>query len=218
MRPKGTKLLAAGIGFMLIGVLLLSVPIYEELKYQRELKALEDALTLISMEADPSASGEVMEDALASQHTSLAAGSLDGIMELEIPAIELKQYVLPETTEENLKIALTQLKEDQTPGQGNFTIAGHRGYRNDRHFSNLPEVQNGDDLLLHTGDATYVYQVTSAKVIPPNQVEVLDDLEGKTEITLITCTRDGKKRIAVKGELVDTRPRPPSRSVSLTSS
>lgn len=204
MRPKGKKIFAAGIGFLLIGLLLISVPIYEELKYQRELQALKNALTLISMD-EIALTDEDKRDDSSTIYSSNGVEGLDKVLELEIPSIQLKQYVLPETTEENLKLALTQLKENQAPGEGNFTIAGHRGYRNHRHFSNLPEVQTGDEMLLHTGTATFVYQVVSTEVIPPTQVEVLDDREDITEMTLITCTRDGKQRIAVKGELVDTR-------------
>lgn len=55
----------------------------------------------------------------------------------------MNQLVLDETTDENLNITLTQIKKDQTPGVGNFTIAGHRGYRDGRHFSNLSKVPIG---------------------------------------------------------------------------
>ncbi|MFG6179657.1 class D sortase, partial [Halomonas sp. THAF12] len=123
------------------------------------------------------------------------------VLELEIPSIQVKEMVLPDTTLENLSIALTQIKADQKPGEGNFTIAGHRGYRANRHFRNLPKVKTGEEILLHQGDQTFVYEITDIKVIAPTKTEVLQDHKDQKEITLITCTMDGKDRVMVKGTL-----------------
>ena len=133
---------------------------------------------------------------------SLTEKQLQNVMELEIPYIEMKQHILNETTDANLNIALTQIKPNQQPGVGNFTIAGHRGYRDGRHFSNLAQVPVGEKVYLHAGDQTHIYKITSSEVIEPTFVEVLNDTPGIEEITLITCTVSGAKRVAVRGELV----------------
>ncbi|HSH52473.1 MAG TPA: class D sortase, partial [Bacteroidales bacterium] len=158
-------------------------------KQARELEALEEALEMITGENKKQSDVPFTEE------------QLKGVLELEIPSIELKQKVLTETTDENLNIALTQIKPNQTPGEGNFTIAGHRGYRGNRHFRNLPNVQKGDEILLHTKNQTFIYSIVDSKVIEPTDIAVLEDQEEKSEITLITCTISGKERIAVKGEL-----------------
>ena len=158
---------------------------------------MEQALSLI-------AESEGMEPIALEQieNLSLTKEQLENVMELEIPYINIKQYILDETTDENLNIALTQIKPDQQPGIGNFTVAGHRGYRDGRHFSNLAKVPIGEKVYLHVDDKTLIYEIVSSEVIEPTFVEVLDDKEGKNEITLITCTVSGAKRVAVKGELV----------------
>lgn len=185
-----------GILLVVVGILLISYPFYQEWKQNKELRALEEALSLIS-----GADGDV--DLSAIGDLSLSKDEIENVMELEIPFINLQQYILEETTDENLNLALTQIKKDQTPGVGNFTIAGHRGYRDGRHFSNLSKVPVGEKVYLHAEDETYVYELKSSEVIEATDVDVLNDVKGKDEITLITCTVSGANRVAVKGDLVE---------------
>ena len=195
MKNKKTIL---GILFLLTGLVLVSIPLYVEWNQNKEVKAMEQALSLIAQSdgTEPVALKEI-------PNLTLTKEELSHVMELEIPYIDLKQHILEETTDDNLNIALTQIKPDQVPGVGNFTVAGHRGYRDGRHFSNLAKVPIGEKVYLHAGEDTYVYEIKSSEVIEPTFVEVLNDTQGKNEITMITCTISGKKRVAVKGELVD---------------
>lgn len=188
------------IGFILVGVILLSIPLYIEYEQSKQVRALEEALFLIQ-EAD---GDEVDLSSVAD--LSLSKDSLHHVMELEIPAIGLKQKVLNETSEETLAIALTQIKEQQVPGKGNFTIAGHRGYRDGRHFSNLAHVPVGSTVYLHDGGQTYVYEVKRSQVIEPTHVEILEDRPGEAELTMITCTVSGKQRVAVTAEFIEATP------------
>lgn len=187
-----------GVLLLFIGGVLITFPFYNEWTQSKEVRALEKALSLIA-ETD----GEAV-DLNAIEHLTLSKAEVENILELEIPYINLNQLVLDETTDENLNLALTQIKNEQIPGSGNFTIAGHRGYRDGRHFSNLSKVPVGEKAYLHTKDQTYIYEIISSEVIEATEVEVLDDHDGKDELTLITCTVSGKKRVAVKGELIET--------------
>lgn len=186
-----------GILFLLTGLVLVSFPLYMEWDQNKEVKAMEEALSLI---AESDGTEPVVLEGI--ENLSFTKEQLERVMELEIPYIDMKQHVLDETTDTNLNIALTQIKPDQQPGIGNFTIAGHRGYRDGRHFSNLAKVPAGEKVYLHVGDKTYIYEITDSSVIEPTQVDVLDDEAGKNEITMITCTVSGKQRVAVKGQLV----------------
>ncbi|GAA0441448.1 class A sortase [Lentibacillus halophilus] len=185
----------AGISFIIIGLTLLAIPLYYEWDKQQETKAMEEAMTLIS-ESD---NGDV--DLSSVDNLTVPKEQLEKTLKLEIPAIDLKQKVLPKTTEENLSIALTQIKSEQTPGDGNFTIAGHRGYRGDRHFRNLPDAPVGSEVILHQGNEEFTYTITSSNVIEPTDVDILKSQQDQDQITLITCTIDGKQRIAVQGTL-----------------
>ncbi|MCJ8008827.1 class D sortase [Lederbergia wuyishanensis] len=194
---KNAKLIV-GLVFLTAGLTFISIPLYYEWQQGKELRALEEALFLISEGNSESV------DLSSIDNLSFTEDQLKDVMELEIPSINLKQKILGETTEENLRVALTQLKKDQTPGVGNFTIAGHRGYRGERHFSRLPQVSIGDKVFLHTDKQTFVYKVTNTEVIDPSYVEILDDHQEKKEITMITCTKSGLDRIVVIAELIET--------------
>ena len=186
-----------GILFLLTGLVLVSFPLYMEWDQNKEVKAMEEALSLI---AESDGTEPVVLEGI--ENLSFTKEQLERVMELEIPYIDMRQHVLDETTDTNLTIALTQIKPNQQPGIGNFTIAGHRGYRDGRHFSKLAKVPAGEKVYLHDGDKTYIYEITDSSVIEPTQVDVLDDQAGKNEITMITCTVSGKQRVAVKGQLV----------------
>lgn len=186
-----------GVLLLLAGAVLIAIPFYIEWNGNKEVKALEEALSLISesdgADVDLSAIGDL----------SLSQEEIRDVLELEIPSINLKQHVLGETTDENLNLALTQIKQDQTPGIGNFTIAGHRGFKDGRHFSKLAKVPVGEKVYLHENGKSYVYEIKSSEVVEATAVDVLDDREDLNEITMITCTVTGLNRVAVKGELVE---------------
>ena len=177
------------------GIILIIYPFFKEHQYNKELRELENALSLVANAENDHAELEELEDFKFSKE------ELSNVMELEIPYIHIKQLVLNRTTDENLNIALTQIKENQQPGEGNFTIAGHRGYRDGRHFSNLEQVPIGENVFHHAKNKVYKYEIVSSEIIEATDIEVLDNQAGKNEITLITCTVSGKQRVAVKGIL-----------------
>lgn len=180
---------------IIAGLALVAVPLTKEWQQANGVAQLEKALAAVQ-------TGETIEKTDDSP-SSWTKEQLEAVMELEIPAIDLKQYILDETTDENLALTLTQIKQEQVPGEGNFAVAGHRGYRGDRHFRQLPNVQKGDEIRLHADDGkTYIYVVKSTEIIEPTDVDVLNDGE-QPEITLITCTLSGQQRVAVKGDLID---------------
>jgi len=185
-----------GTILLIVGGVLIAIPFYVEWNGQKEVRAMEEAISLISQ-----SDGEEV-DLSTIKNLALTEDEIKDVLELEIPFINLKQHILSETTDANLNIALTQIKPDQIPGRGNFTVAGHRGFRDGRHFSNLAKVPVGEVVYLHSNDTTYEYKLTSSEVIEPTYIEILDHTVGKNELTLITCTLSGADRVAVKGELV----------------
>ncbi|MFP7285755.1 class D sortase [Shouchella clausii] len=194
------------IGMLLIiaGLALVAVPLTKEWQQANGVAQLEKALAAVQTgETIEETDGEETIGETDESPSPWTKEQLEAVMELEIPAIDLKQYILDETTDENLALTLTQIKQEQVPGEGNFAVAGHRGYRGDRHFRQLPNVQKGDEIRLHADDGkTYIYVVKSTEIIEPTDVDVLNDGE-QPEITLITCTLSGQQRVAVKGDLID---------------
>ena len=65
---------------------------------------------------------------------------------------------MPETTLENLYVALTQIKKNQVPGKGNFAIAGLPSCVFGRH-NRLAEVKKGNQNQLKEKQDLFVYEV-----------------------------------------------------------
>ncbi|PAD35248.1 class D sortase [Terribacillus saccharophilus] len=188
--------LIAGVVFLLLGVALVATPLSIERMHAKEVNELEKAFASIEAGDVPQVGEE--------KNQKWSENELADMMKLEIPSIELEQYVLNETTDENLAAALTQIKTNQNPAKDNFSIAGHRGYRGDRFFRQLPEVKAGAEIKLQDKDATYIYEVDSVKIVEPNDIAILENTD-KPEITLVTCTLSGKQRVAVTGKLIEVQ-------------
>ncbi|GAK13142.1 class D sortase [Geomicrobium sp. JCM 19039] len=177
---------------IIAGLICLSIPLFHEIQQLVKVNQLEAAMSQISYENHEEANDEEID---------FEGSPLSEIYTVEVPSVRVKEYVKAETTEENLKIAATQIKPNQKPGEGNFAIAGHRGYRGDRLFGSLPDVEVGESIYLHDESKTYVYEVSQVKKVSPESIEVVEDISDHKIITLVTCTRDGKNRIVVQGHL-----------------
>lgn len=188
MNQKANFRKIIGLLFVVIGISCMLFPIYFYVQQGREIEQLHQKLNIIQ------------ESKVT--HIEKKEESLGQVMMLSIPSIDLYQPILETLSDDNLNVALTQIKEEQVLGSGNFTVAGHLSSVDGRHFNRLPEVQIGDEVSVLTDKQVYTFTVDSREVIEATDVDVLDDGD-QSEITLITCTPSGKKRLAVKGYLVD---------------
>ena len=74
-------------------------------------------------------------------------------------------------------------------------------------FYDLDKLVEGDEVSVKdaAGDE-YVYRVTGQKIVPADNLEVMNAVPGESVITLQTCTLpDYTERIVVQGELVETK-------------
>ncbi|MEW4353987.1 class A sortase [Streptococcus pneumoniae] len=97
------------------------------------------------------------------------------------------------------------MKETQEMGKGNYALASHHIFgvagASDVLFSPLDNAKEGMKIYLTDKDKVYVYSITKVEVVTPEHVEVIDDQEGVTEVTLVTCEdADATQRIIVKGK------------------
>jgi sortase A len=139
-------------------------------------------------------------------------GPDDKTLYLTVPTLGLTDVpVYNSVKDEKLKESLVHIPATGFPWQegANTFIAGHRlGYEGTGSyliFYYLDQLGEGDEIMLEdeVGD-TYEYRVTEQKVVDPDNVEVMDPEEGKSLVSLQTCTLpDYKERLIVQGELVD---------------
>lgn len=97
------------------------------------------------------------------------------------------------------------------PGVGNFSIAGHNGRCASCVFRDFDRLEVGDEVKLNRKEdnTTYVYKIYNTLIVPYTDTSVLNPEEGKTTLTLVTCTEQNDydvNRTIIKAELVDSYP------------
>jgi sortase A len=139
-------------------------------------------------------------------------GPDDKTLYLTVPALGLTDVpVYNSVKDKKLKKSTVHIPATGFPWQegANTYIAGHRlGYEGTGSyliFYYLDQLGEGDKILLQdeAGD-TYEYRVTEQKVVDPENVQIMEPEEGRSLVSLQTCTLpDYKQRLIVQGELVD---------------
>lgn len=127
---------------------------------------------------------------------------------LAIPAVKVNLPVFLGVDSPQLLYGAGTMKKDQVMGQGNYALAGHHVFAiagaSDLLFSPLERAKA--DMKIYLTDKTDIYEYTIDKVytVAPDDVAVIDDHEGQTEITLVTCTdAQATNRIIVHGTLTN---------------
>ena len=139
-------------------------------------------------------------------------GPDDKTLYLTVPKLGLKDVTAYNSvSEEKLKKSTVHIPATGFPWQkgANTYIAGHRlGYEGTNSylvFYYLDQLVEGDEILLEDSAGTrYTYRMTDQLTVDPDNVEVMEPEEGKSLVSLQTCTLpDYKQRLIVQGELVD---------------
>ena len=125
--------------------------------------------------------------------------NVEVIGKLEIPKIDLITYILAQTSKENLNKSVTKLCGPKVNGVGNLCITGHN-YHNDKMFGNLKKLEIDDEVkITDMKGITVHYQIYDIFKIYPKETDCLSqETGGEREVTLITCTTGGMKRLIIK--------------------
>ena len=139
-------------------------------------------------------------------------GPEDKTLSIAIPKIGVEGIPVFDTlSEEKLREGTVHIPATGYPWQegANVFVAGHRigfeGTPSYYVFYRLDELREGDEIrLTDAAGREYLYRVTRSKVVGPDNVEVMNAVEGESLITLQTCTLpDYEERLIVQGELVE---------------
>jgi sortase A len=110
-------------------------------------------------------------------------GSGDALGKIEIDRLGVSAIIVEGTDERTLRRAVGHIAGTPLPGQqGNAAIAGHR----DTYFRPLRNIRQDDEIKVTTLDGSYRYAVDSARVVEPEDIQVLND-SSDTILTLVTC-------------------------------
>jgi len=95
------------------------------------------------------------------------------------------------------------------PGQpGNFAVAGHRATRGEP-FARLDQLHHGDTITVRIGAGSFVYAVTSRRIVSPTRTDVLRSRpagsSSRETLTLTTCHPrwSSSQRLVVHARLVE---------------
>ena len=132
----------------------------------------------------------------------------DGVMgELEIPKIKVDLPIFHGTGPEALQRGCGHLMGTSLPVGGKGThavLSAHRGLPSAKLFTDLDQIQTGDQFYLHILDRILAYQVDQILTVQPDQSEALAIDPNQDYCTLVTCTPYGVNthRLLVRGHRV----------------
>lgn len=130
---------------------------------------------------------------------------IDGAIGIvNIPSINVRSVIMEGVDQGTLKYYVGWFPETNKPGEiGNFAIIGHNNNMYNKVFNDLSKLANGDIIEIITLEETFKYKVVDKFEVYPRETYVLDGNNERSEITVITCTNDSRKRTVIKGLLVD---------------
>ena len=145
------------------------------------------------------------------RYESLLNISGNGIMGyIEIPAIGVSLPVYHGVEDTVLQIAIGHIEGSSLPVGGlgpHCVVSGHRGLPSAKLFTDLDKLAAGDVFLLRVLDEVLTYEVDQIHIVEPDEVELLEIVEGEDLCTLVTCTPYGinSHRLLVRGHRVENQ-------------
>ena len=146
----------------------------------------------------------------------------DGVMSyIEIPCIDVFLPIYHGTSERVLAKGAGHMVNTSLPVGGVSThcvISAHRGDPSATLFSDLDQLQEGDEFYLHTLNERLGYKIDQIKVVLPYETDDFRIVDGKDFVTLVTCTpySVNSHRLLVRGERIPLFPSEPMETETAT--
>ena len=151
----------------------------------------------------------VLDPQLQTQYPQLLNLGNDGIMGyIEIPRTDTYLPISHGTEAETLEKSVGHVIGSSLPigGEGTHSVlSGHSGMSDQKMFSDLNKLQEGDIFYIHVLNETLAYKVSRIDTVLPEDTSLLSIEDGKDMVTLVTCTPFGVNthRLLVRGERTD---------------
>lgn len=130
---------------------------------------------------------------------------------IQIPKIDVNLPIYHGTSRIVLEKGVGHMEMTSLPigGEGNHSVlTGHSGLPSATLFTNLTEMNIGDEFYIRIINQTFAYQVEQIKVVAPNNAEDLRSVPGEDYVTLMTCTPYGinSHRLLMRGTRIPYSP------------
>ena len=127
---------------------------------------------------------------------------------ITISKIGVELPVYHSTSDGVLQVAAGHLEGSSLPVGGAGThavISAHRGLPSAKLFTNLDELEVGDTFTITVLDRVLTYEVDQISIVLPTETDLLQPVEGKDYVTLMTCTPYGinTHRLLVRGKRIE---------------
>lgn len=121
--------------------------------------------------------------------------------EIIIDKLNIDEYILDSTENAAMEVAPVRLYGPSINTDGNLCIAGHNY---DEVFKKLNELEAGDKFtLMDRSETGQDYVIKEKKEVEPTDLSVLMPVEGKKQVTLITCVEGATTRLVLIAEAQD---------------
>jgi len=133
----------------------------------------------------------------------------DGVMAyIEIPKIKEEIPIYHGTSTKTLQKGVGHLEGSSYPVGGESThavLSAHRGLPSAKLFTDLDQLEKGDQFYIHILEETLAYEVEEIEIIEPFDTEKLTLKTGCDYITLVTCHpyAINTHRLLVRGKRVE---------------
>ena len=126
---------------------------------------------------------------------------------LEIPKLNEKMVVYHGISNKVLQKGVGHIEGTSLPVGGESTHAvfsAHRGLPSAKLFTDLDQIVIGDQFYIHVLDEHLAYEVSEINTVLPEEISLLDIVEGEDLVTLVTCTPYGVNthRLLIRGHRV----------------
>lgn len=188
---------------ILSNMVIIDENVVDDTMISAEDKVWKITLTAEDDETQEETGTELTENEQYGTYTASNGNTYKTIGRIRIPKIDVDYYILNETSVELLKISPCKFWGPNPNEVGNLCIAGHN-YRNKRFFSKVPTLVVGDVIeITDLTGRTMKYAVYDKYVVDPEDTSCTTQLtNGKTILTLITCTDDSKQRVIVQAQAI----------------
>lgn len=147
---------------------------------------------------------EVSKENISAKEIYKDINKSDKIGIIEIPNLGIEHIIVEGTEQEQIKKNVGHFENTSMAGEyGNFSLAGHRNNLYNEVFKGLADVEIGTEIIIKALNGEFRYEIYKKEVIEPENFDVLYQDLSKKEMTIITCTKDGKKRVCVKARLIE---------------
>lgn len=123
---------------------------------------------------------------------------------VEIPRISANLSIYHGTDAATLDKGVGHMRQTALPvgGEGTHAVlTGHTGLPNAKMFDGLTKLEIGDKFYIHVLGRTLAYEIDRIDTVLPEEIELLNPIDGEDHITLLTCTPYGVNthRLLVRG-------------------